>query len=219
MTALFVTGTGTDIGKTYVTARLIEDSRGQGRAVRALKPMLSGFDALAPEGCDSAILLAAMGREPSIGNISLITPWRYRAPLAPNMAARAEGASVDMDAVVEFCRAEMARADADGADLFIEGVGGVMSPVSDQATNLDWIGALDIPALLVAGTYLGAISHTLTAGAAMMEAGARLQGITLSESEGEQVGLAETKAELERFLKGVTLECVARASTPLIFTG
>lgn len=211
MTALFVTGTGTDIGKTFVTARLINEGRRQGRTLRALKPLLSGFDGLAPEGCDSAVLLAAMGRQPSFDNICAITPWRYAAPLAPNMAARAEGAGVDMDAILEFCRAEIARAEADGADLYIEGVGGVMSPVSDSATNLDWIAALGIPALLVAGTYLGAISHTLTAVAAMKDSGAALHGITLSESAGEQVGLAETKAELERFLKGVTVVGEARA--------
>lgn len=211
MTALFVTGTGTDIGKTFVTAGLIEDARQQGRAARAIKPLLSGFDQTQPEGCDSAILLAAMGKEASFDNIHAITPWRYRAPLAPNMAARAEGGAVDMDAVLDFCHAEIARAAADGAALYIEGVGGVMSPVSDHATNLDWITRLGIPAWLVAGTYLGAISHTLTAVAAMNAAGADLQGITLSESAGEQVGLAETKAELERFLKGITLECVTRA--------
>ena len=63
--------------------------------------------------------------------------------MAPNMAARAEGSAVDMDAVLEFCGAEMARAEADGAQLYIEGVGGVMSPVSDSATNLDWIARLE----------------------------------------------------------------------------
>ena len=68
MTALFVTGTGTDIGKTYVTARLIEDARRQGRSVRALKPLLSGFDRAAFEGSDSAILLAAMGRRRRAGH-------------------------------------------------------------------------------------------------------------------------------------------------------
>jgi dethiobiotin synthetase len=211
MAALFVTGTGTDIGKTFVTARLIEDAQAQGRAVRAIKPLLSGFDETQLEGCDAAVLLAAMGLEPSLDNISAITPWRYELALAPNMAARAEGRFVDMDAVLEFCRAEIARAEADGAQLYIEGVGGVMSPVSDQATNLDWIAALGIPAWLVAGTYLGAISHTLTAVAAISAAGVPLQGITLSESEGEQVGLAKTKAELKRFLAGASVASVARA--------
>jgi dethiobiotin synthetase len=210
MTTLFIAGTGTDIGKTFVTARLIEEAQHQGHLVRAIKPLLSGFDEATPEGCDSAVLLSAMGRKPSFENICAITPWRYGLPLAPNMAARAVGASVDMDAVLEFCRTEMARAEADEAHMFIEGVGGVMSPVSDSATNLDWIAALGIPALLVAGTYLGAISHTLTAVAAMKVSGVALQGITLSESEGGQVGLAETKAELERFLADIEVREVAR---------
>ena len=127
MTALFVTGTGTDIGKTFVTARLIQQARSRGHAVRALKPLLSGFDGSAPEGCDSAVLLAALGVQPSLENINAITPWRYAQPLAPNMAARAEGTSVDMDGVLDFCRAGIARAEANRETLYIEGVGGIMS--------------------------------------------------------------------------------------------
>jgi dethiobiotin synthetase len=212
MTALFVTGTGTDIGKTFVTARLIQQARSRGHAVRALKPLLSGFDGSAPEGCDSAVLLAALGVQPSLENINAITPWRYAQPLAPNMAARAEGTSVDMDGVLDFCRAGIARAEANRETLYIEGVGGIMSPVADTATNLDWIAALGIPALLVAGTYLGAISHTLTAVAAMQTGGVALDEIVLSESQGEQVGLAETKGELERFLPNVKVGEVERAT-------
>ena len=212
MTAVFVTGTGTEIGKTFVTTQLIGQLRAEGRAVRALKPLISGFDAAAPEGSDAAVLLAAMGLDANAENIAAISPWRYARPLAPNMAARAEGEVVDMDAVVEFCGAEMARAEAAGETLLIEGVGGIMSPVSDDATNLDWIAALEIPALLVAGTYLGAISHTLTAVAAMRARSLEITRIVLSESGGEQVGLAETAAELERFLAGIQVQEGARAA-------
>ena len=210
MTALFVTGTGTDIGKTFVTARLIREARDGGKPARALKPLLSGFDPAVPEVSDSGVLLVAMGLAASAENIATITPWRFAASLAPNMAARVENAAVDMEAVIKFCRTEMARAYVDGETLYIEGVGGLMSPVSDTATNLDWIAALGIPALLVAGTYLGAISHTLTAIAAMKSAGVILAGIMISESEGEHVGLAETRGELERFLGNVALTSVAR---------
>ncbi|MEE2759870.1 MAG: dethiobiotin synthase [Pseudomonadota bacterium] len=210
MTVLFVTGTGTDIGKTFVTARLIREARDGDRPVRALKPLLSGFDPAKPEVSDSGVLLAAMGLAASDENIATITPWRFTASLAPNMAARAENSEVDLEAVIKFCCTEIARADIGGETLYIEGVGGLMSPISDTTTNLDWIAALGIPALMVAGTYLGAKSHTLTAVAAMKSAGVVLAGIMISESEGEHVGLAETQGELERFLGNVAVTVVAR---------
>jgi len=208
MTAVFVTGTGTDIGKTYVAQQLLRQSIGAGRPCGALKPVISGFDPTDYEGCDSAVLLGAMGRAATIEAISEISPWRYKAPLAPNMAAAAEGLSVDFAAVVDFCGAEIAG--LRDRSLFIEGVGGVMSPLSDDATNLDWIQALHIPVILVAGTYLGAISHTLSAMEVLRARTIEIKGIVLSESAGDQVGLAETKAELERFLDGVRVGGIAR---------
>ena len=82
-----------------------------------------------------------------------------RAPLSPDMAAGRENRASTSTRWSTFCRAAIA---ATGT-LLIEGVGGIMVPLDDQRTVLDWMVALNIPLLLVAGGYLGAISHTLTA--------------------------------------------------------
>jgi dethiobiotin synthetase len=90
-----------------------------------------------------------------------ITPWRFTGPLAPPMAARLEGRNLPLAPIVGLCAARLA---ASRADLFVvEGVGGLMSPLADDGTGLDLITALKMPVLLVGGSYLGAISHTLTA--------------------------------------------------------
>src|SRR6185437_8536035 len=81
---------------------------------------------------------------------------------SPDMAAAAEGRSLHLRELVDWWQTKI-----DGlpvaTTILIEGVGGLISPAATDATNLDWIKALRCPALLVVGTYLGAISHTLTA--------------------------------------------------------
>src|SRR5437588_345204 len=90
MSACFVTATGTDIGKTFVARGLIRALRRQDRAVAALKPVLSGFEPAEAAGSDSGLLLSALGRPVTPEEIARISPWRFAAPLAPDMAAVAE---------------------------------------------------------------------------------------------------------------------------------
>ncbi|ADG11079.1 dethiobiotin synthase [Caulobacter segnis] len=158
MKAFFVAGTGTDLGKTHVGCALLEAARARGLSADAFKPVVSGFDPEAPETSDPARLAAALGRPNAWSEVS---PRRYRAPLAPNLAARLEGDVLRMDDLVGDCRAWLAGRNVDLA--LVEGAGGVMSPMTDDATNLDLMSALALPVLLVAGSYLGTASHLLTA--------------------------------------------------------
>lgn len=91
MAALFITGTGTDIGKTYVTAGLIRALRASGRAVEVLKPVVSGFDPQAPDGSDPAVLLEALGMTWSAEALEHISPWQFwhRCPLPSQQTGRA----------------------------------------------------------------------------------------------------------------------------------
>lgn len=207
MPALFVTGTGTDIGKTFVSAHLIAFARARGRAVHALKPVLSGFDpASAPES-DAGILLAALGTTPHAHAIAAIAPWRYAAPLSPHMAAAAEGRTVPFDDVVGFCRREI---DArPNATTIVEGVGGLMVPLDDRRTVADWIDALAIPTLLVTGSYLGAISHTLTCVAAMRARGALPFAILVNETA-DGIDLAGTTATIAAFAGAIPTIALSR---------
>jgi dethiobiotin synthetase len=196
VTAIFVTATGTDIGKTFVTAALIRHLRVAGRTVDALKPVVSGFDPDHAAASDPGILLAALDRPAAPDEIARISPWRYRAALSPDMAARAEGAPVDFAELAQFSlRAVLTRRDV----LFIEGVGGVMTPIDDAHTVLDWMLALRLPLVLVTGSYLGAISHTLTALDTLRRRELNVLTIVVNESEGSSVPLDDTVATIRRF--------------------
>ncbi len=205
MTALFITATGTDIGKTFITALLCRQLRAKSMAVRALKPVLSGYDPADAAVSDSGVILAALGEAVTVDAVAAMTPWRFAAPLSPDMAAAREGREIDFDALVRFCR-------ADGPEtLLIEGVGGAMVPLTATHTVVDWMVALDIPTLVVAGSYLGTISHTLTTVAAIRGRGIAVAGVVVSESESNPVPLPETVQTIARFLPDTAVIAAPRS--------
>jgi len=210
VTAVFVTATGTDVGKTFVTAGLIRELRKQGRSVQALKPVISGFDQNAVGASDTGAILDALGREPTPDAIARVSPWRFAAPLSPDMAARRENRSVEFDGLLGFCRNRIAAAQG---TLFIEGVGGIMVPLDDRHTVLDWMSALELPVLLVAGSYLGTISHTLTALDVLTRRGLTVMSVVVSESAASPVDLEETAATIRRF-SDVTVQTLPRLTAP-----
>src|SRR6185437_417489 len=105
MAAYFVTSTGTDVGKTFVTAGLIRTLRTSNQAVAALKPVVSGYDSSTVETSDPAVLLRALGRPVAANEVERIAPWRFRAPLSPDLAAIREDRSIAFDQLIAFSRA------------------------------------------------------------------------------------------------------------------
>jgi dethiobiotin synthetase len=197
VSAVFVTGTGTDIGKTFITAALIYELRRRGKPVDALKPVASGFDPAQANISDPGILLAALGEPATTAALDRIAPWRYRAPLSPDMAAIRENRPLDFAALLRVTRE---RIEATPGVLLIEGVGGVMVPLDERHTVLDWIEASRAPIFLVAGSYLGAMSHALTALDALAGRGTPVTAVIINESVGSTVELEETAATLRRFV-------------------
>jgi dethiobiotin synthetase len=195
VSTVFISATGTDLGKTFVTCRLLRELAAAGYRHRALKPVLSGFDADDAAGSDTGRILHAQGLALSSRNIESVSPWRFAAPLSPHMAAKREHRRVPYDSLIEFCRP---RRDIDMT--LIEGVGGVMAPIDDEHTVLDWMQALDVPVLLVVGSYLGTLSHALTAAGMLADHGIDLAGVIVSESIAQTVTLAETAQTLQHFL-------------------
>ncbi|MQP67195.1 dethiobiotin synthase [Niveispirillum sp. SYP-B3756] len=202
MSAFFVTATGTDIGKTFVCAGLIRHWRAKGLMAQAFKPLVSGIDDADPAGSDPAALLAAMGQDVTPAALDAISPWRFRASLAPNMAAALEGKAVDYAGLLTACRTRVAAA-SPTAPLLVEGVGGAMAPVDDDRTVLDWLRALELPVLLVAGSYLGSISHTLTALTVLADRGQSVAGLVVSETAGATVALGAVKQAVARHFPGI----------------
>ena len=208
---LVVTGTGTEIGKTHVTAALARQLRDRGREVVATKPVSSGCDRDA-EGRlwspDGRKLIEACGLDP--------TDWathqrlcleRFEEPMSPNMAAGRAGRILSMQMLTGYC--ETLETETHGAVL-AEGVGGVMVPLTDSSTFLDWACALDWPVALVAGTYLGTLSHTLTALRCMETAGVTVAGLILNRSEEEPVPAEEVRDTLHFFHPELPVAVVPR---------
>lgn len=205
--AYFITATGTDLGKTWLAAGLVAAA-----GARALKPVMSGYDPERHDESDAGKILNAGGTMPAVGAggtvIEDISPWRFTAPLSPDRAAAQEGRAIDFTALVAWCRGKIAAND-DGL-LLIEGIGGVMVPLDGRHTVRDWIAALDIPTLLVCGTYLGSLSHTLTALAALREVGVAPAALIVNESAGSTVSLDDTLFSLAPHAGGIPVLALRR---------
>jgi len=200
MSAIFITGTGTDVGKTFVASSLVRLFRRMGRDVEAIKPVVSGFDPQAADTSDPGVLLEALGRPVTMSEIERISPWRFREALSPDIAAAMEGRRIDVGQVIAFCQEAAAhRRDV----LLIEGAGGIMVPLDGQRTILDVMMALRLPLVLVTGSYLGAISHTLTALDSLFVREMNVLAVIVSETPGSTVPLKETVAAISRFTEPV----------------
>jgi dethiobiotin synthetase len=172
---LFVTGTGTGVGKTIVSAALLAAMRAAGEPVRAHKPVVTGLDEQSAEWPpDHELLAAAAGMDPYE-----VAPLRYGPAVSPHLAAALAGESTDPVVLVANARAagsnvawdseesrgttvpeQPERAARDGT-LVVEGVGGLLVPLADDFTVRDLAAELALPVIVVASPGLGTINHTL----------------------------------------------------------
>ncbi len=205
--SLFITATGTDVGKTYVAAALIRGWKARGLTVGAFKPVVSGVDPEDPTGSDPAVMLEALGKPVTTQTLDEIAPWRFEAALSPDMAAERAGQSIAYADLLSFCAKSR---DADFDRVLIEGAGGVMVPIDRDHLFRDLMKDLAMPALVVAGSYLGTISHTLSTLEALHMAAIRVAGVVVSQSLESPVPLAETVAAMERFAPSVRFFALAR---------
>lgn len=209
MPAIFITGSGTGVGKTFVATGLIHHCRALGNPIGALKPLVSGFEPASPLDSDPAVLLRALGRSVTIDELQRISPWSFRAPLSPDMAARAEGRTIDFPKIADFCLAAIAKTDG---TLLIEGIGGIMVPLDPRHTVLDLMVALNQPLILVGGSYLGTLSHVLSAQDVILRRGLEMRAVVISESEGEPPPLCETLATLCNFINAPLIGLTRQAA-------
>lgn len=174
---LFITGTDTEVGKTYVAALIARSLRAAGHRVGVYKPAASGCREVEGElvSDDALQLWEAAGRP---GELDRVCPQRFRAALAPHVAAREEGKRLDPDllrAGIEYWRA---RSDI----VLVEGAGGLMSPLGEEEYVADLAYGLGFPLVIVARNALGTINHTLQTliAAATFRNGLAIAGIVLN---------------------------------------
>lgn len=196
---LFITGTDTGVGKTSVTCWLLRCLRGGNPPRRALarKPVVSGAVGTPPERRweDTDRIRAALGQGVPAAEISR---WRLVPPLAPPVAARQQGVALPTLAEI---RAELDRP-AEADVLLVEGVGGLLCPLTEQETIAELAVAWGQPLLVVARAGLGTLNHTLLTLEAAHRRGLKVKGVILNESEpaGPDDSSRETNAaELRRW--------------------
>jgi len=169
---LFVTGTDTGVGKTVIAAALCAGLRARGERVAAFKPVVTGLDEQPAEWPpDHELLASATGQTPEE-----VTPHRFGPAVSPHLAAELAGAELDP---VEL--AASARAVAEGKDaLVVEGVGGLLVPLSAGYSVRDLCSELGLPLLVAARPGLGTINHTLLTVEAARAAGLEVAGVVLT---------------------------------------
>jgi dethiobiotin synthetase len=174
---LFVTGTGTGVGKTILSAALLAAMSGAGERVRAHKPVVTGLDE--PPGewpADHELLASVAGMSPEE-----VAPLRYGPAVSPHLAARLAGEAIDSPAIDPANLIAHARAASNGdGTLIVEGVGGLLVPLTDEFTVRDLAVALGLPLLIAAGPGLGTINHTLLTLEAARSAGLDARAVVLT---------------------------------------
>lgn len=196
MRGVFVTGTDTGVGKTWVGVALSHLLMERGLRVRPRKPVESGC-AMGPEGLipQDAIALreAAGGIEP----LARICPYRLRASISPERAAAVEGAPLELGRLHAACLEGV----GDDEFLLVEGAGGFYSPLARGALNADLAAGLGLPVLVIASDRLGAISQALLTVEAVRMRGLALAGVILNQVAPRTDPEIDNAVDLERWLK------------------
>jgi dethiobiotin synthetase len=198
---LFITGTDTGVGKTHVTALIAKALVDGGRRVGVYKPAASGCRCESGRliSDDAVALWNAAGRP---GELDRVCPQRFATPLAPHLAARAEGKQLDAAMLRDGLEYWRARADI----ILVEGAGGLMSPLGDDEYVADLAEELAFPLIIVARNTLGTINQTLQTliAAAAFHRGLAVAGVVLNHTTSPNladVSLATNRQELAKRCK------------------
>ena len=200
MRALFVTGTDTGVGKTVVTCALATALRARGRRVAVMKPVETGV-VDRPEDADR--LRAAAADRAALDDVC---PYRFEAPLAPSVAARLAGVTIDVERLVALVARRAAAADV----LLVEGAGGLLVPLAARTTWLDLVVRCALPLAIVAADRLGTINHCARTARVAAAAGIPVRGFVLSQPGATTDASSATNATEIAALTGLPCAGVVR---------
>lgn len=176
--SIFVTGTDTNVGKTYVAAGIAAALRRQGVDVGVMKPIASGrLD-------DARLLIKASG---TADPLDLVNPIRLKEPLSPHLAAKRQGIRIDLKRIDRAFATLRSRHDF----VIVEGAGGLLVPIRDGFTMADLARRMGLPLLIVARDALGTINHTMLTVEAARSRGLKVLGVVVNRSRPGRPDLAE----------------------------
>ncbi|EXI72534.1 MAG TPA: dethiobiotin synthase [Candidatus Accumulibacter phosphatis] len=204
--AWFVTGTDTEIGKTFVACALLHASRRTGARAVAMKPIAAGFD---EHGVNDDVerLLAASSFPPPR---ELVNPYGFRAAIAPHIAAAEEGRHIELPTIAAAFAELRRMADT----ILVEGVGGFCVPLDAATDTADLAALLGLPLILVVGMRLGCINHSLLTAQAIAARGLPLAGWVANRIDPAMSRFTENLATLQARLPAPLLGVVEHGITP-----
>lgn len=201
MAGTFVTGTGTEVGKTVVAAAIARTLAASGRTVAVFKPAVTGLE---EEGePDHELLRRAAGSHQTDAEIS---PYRFDPPASPHLAAELAGAEIDPERLREAARAAAAGAD----DIVCEGVGGLLVPLSHGYLVRDLALDLGLPIVVVASPGLGTVNHTLLTVEAARSAGLEVASVVLTPWPADPTPVERSNRETIAALGELRIETLPR---------
>ena len=199
MRGVFVTGTGTEVGKTVVAAVIAHTAASHERRVSVFKPAVSGLDQ--PGEADHELLRRAAGSEQDDDQIA---PYRYGPPVSPHLAADLAGERIQPERLLAG-----ARAAGEGAELLVcEGVGGFLVPLTPDYLVRDLARELALPVVIAASPGLGTINHTLLTIESVRAAGLEVVAVALSPWPPEPTVMEQSNRETIARLGQVPIELI-----------
>jgi dethiobiotin synthetase len=177
---LFVAGTDTSVGKTYVCGRLLEYAKAKNIQAGYQKWVCTGGEGDVPEDLQNSLQVA--GLQVDSERINDQVPYSFRFPASPHLAAAMEGREIDPDVIIHKCNTLAKEHDW----LIVEGVGGLLVPLRQDLLLADLLGQLQPWVLLVARSGLGTINHTLLSIEALHSRKIPILGVVFSDAEQEE---------------------------------
>lgn len=168
---IFITGTDTGIGKTFVSCAIIQTMKQTGISIEAMKPVASGCDRRDGQW-QNEDALALMQASNTSADYALVNPYAMPLATAPQIAARDADITIDLAVIVDAYESLQSQADF----IVVEGVGGWLAPLSDTLDQSDMVAAMQIPVVLVVGIRLGCINHARLTEQAIQAGGFTLLG-------------------------------------------
>lgn len=193
----FVTGTDTEIGKTWVSCQLLRQAAARDASCYGLKPVAAGCVAT-PDGWRNDDALALMQASTLALPYEQINPVALQTPIAPHLAAQDERRRISVDRLAGLLRGAFHQHPADL--ILVEGAGGWRVPLNDRESWRDLVCDLDLPVILVVGMKLGCINHALLSAESIMRDGAKLVGWVANDLGQPMPRLQDNLATLESWL-------------------
>lgn len=199
----FITGTDTNVGKTYITCNLIKYFATLGVGVLGMKPVAAGCELENDElmNDDVCQLLDASNIKASI---KLINPYAFQPAIAPHIAAKQAGIIISLDVITTAFVQLQKLADV----VIVEGVGGFCVPLNETETTADLAVKLKLPIILVVGMRLGCINHALLTLQAIQARGLTLAGWIANQVSDEMTAYQENFNTLEKLISAPCLSQV-----------